>query len=230
MYCGLKYISPKECYIRFLAPVNGFSTEALLKVIDSKVTDNYHKIHLLINSPGGSVSHGIAVYNILRSLTIECDTYNIGSVDSIGAVIFCGGTKRFAMPNSRFLIHPIQWHVQVPHSMDEHNMRERLKSVQIDQNNIISVISQTTDKPVTEIEKKMHERTVLNAEQAQRYQLVTSITEVPFIPNGAEIIPIYESSANPPPKYFQLPGGVKVVANENYTSMFDLGVGQTRMY
>lgn len=221
----------KGSYIRFMAPVNALSTEALLIVVDSKLKDGYEKIHLMINSPGGSVAHGIAIHNILKSMPMECDTYNLGSVDSIGVVVFCGGKKRYAVPNSRFLMHPIQCNMQGEHSFDEHELRERIKGLEIDQENIIGVIAQTTAQEPREVERKMHERTTLNAEQSKQYGLVTDIADMPFIPSGAEIISIHESSAYPP-RTIQLPiaGQIPVGKNENYTSMFDLGSSQTRAY
>lgn len=91
----------KECYIRFLAGVNHVSAEALLRVVDSKLSD-YSRIHLLLSSPGGSVAHGITLYNYLKSIPIEVFTYNIGSVDSIGVVVYCSGDRRLAVNHSRF--------------------------------------------------------------------------------------------------------------------------------
>lgn len=222
----------KECYIRFMAPINGSSTEALLKVVDSKIKSGYEKIHLMITSPGGSVAHGLALYNILRSVPIRWCTYNIGSVDSIGVVVFCAGEDRFAAPNSRFLIHPVQANLHGNHSLDEHKIRETMKSVQADQKNIVGVVAHTTGLTPEDVEEKMHDRTTWNAQSAKEIGLTQETVEMPFIPAGAEIIPIHESSANPQPAgQIQLPGGIVLGGQiENYTSMYDMCVGQTRAY
>lgn len=64
-------------------------------------------LHLYINSPGGSISAGLAVYDTMQYLRCDVATYNVGLAASMGAVIMCGGTKgkRFILPNSRTLLH-----------------------------------------------------------------------------------------------------------------------------
>lgn len=64
-------------------------------------------IHLYINSPGGSVSAGLAIYDTMQYLRCDVATYNVGMAASMGAIILCGGThgKRFLLPNSRTLLH-----------------------------------------------------------------------------------------------------------------------------
>ena len=221
----------KECYIRFLAQINNFSIEHLLKIIDAKITDGYTRIHLMINSPGGSVAHGLALYNILKSNPIEVYTYNIGSVDSIGVIVFCSGDRRFSVPNSRFLIHPVQLNAQGNYTFDEHKLNEHVKSITIDQQNIINIIAQTTNKEPKEIEKKIHNRTTFTAEEAKKQSLVDIITKMPFIPANAEVISVPESSSAPPnlPPQIQLPGGIRLGINDNFTSIFANGVGFTNM-
>ncbi len=64
-------------------------------------------IHLYVNSPGGSVSAGLAIYDTMQYLRCDVATYNVGMAASMGAVIFCGGAKgkRFVLPNARTLLH-----------------------------------------------------------------------------------------------------------------------------
>ena len=75
-----------EHYIRLLAPITPDTANALLQSIDNLLKMNVEKIHLLISSPGGDVSQGIAIHNYLKHLPIELSTYNIGIVDSIGVI------------------------------------------------------------------------------------------------------------------------------------------------
>jgi ATP-dependent Clp protease protease subunit len=64
-------------------------------------------VHLYINSPGGSVSAGLAIYDTIQYLRCDVATYNVGLAASMGAVILCGGTKgkRYLLPNARTLLH-----------------------------------------------------------------------------------------------------------------------------
>jgi len=69
--------------------------------------DPHADIHFYINSPGGSVSAGLAVYDTMQFLRCDVATYCIGMSASMGAILLCGGTKgkRFALPNARVLLH-----------------------------------------------------------------------------------------------------------------------------
>jgi ATP-dependent Clp protease protease subunit len=69
--------------------------------------DQKSDVHLYINSPGGSVSAGLAIYDTIQYLRCDVATYNVGLAASMGAVILCGGTKgkRFLLPNARTLLH-----------------------------------------------------------------------------------------------------------------------------
>jgi len=64
-------------------------------------------IHFYINSPGGSVTAGLAIYDVMQFIGCDVNTYCIGEAASMGAVLLCGGTKgkRFALPNSTVMIH-----------------------------------------------------------------------------------------------------------------------------
>ncbi len=74
-----------------------------------QMTDPKKDIHLYINSPGGSVTAGLAIYDTMQFLTCDVNTYCIGQAASMGAMLLCGGTKgkRFALPNSNIMIHQV---------------------------------------------------------------------------------------------------------------------------
>lgn len=181
----------KQLYIRFLAPVLPETTAQLFQIFDVALQQKYERLHLMLSSPGGSVFHGISIYNFLRGAPFETHTYNFGSVDSIGVVIFCAGSRRFSVPHARFLIHGVMLNVQGPGSFDEKSLEERLKGLQIDQENIARIIADTTGKPLHQITSDMHTRTTLNPGQAKDYGLVHEIQSALF-PAGADLAVIGE--------------------------------------
>lgn len=181
----------KESYIRFMAPIIPQTIDTLLKIIDQKIHQKYERIHLMISSPGGSVFHGLSVYNFLKGAPLEVFSYNFGSVDSIGVVIYCAGVKRFSVPHARFLIHGVKMNFQGQVSFDEFQIHEHLKSVRIDQKNIARVIADTSGKRTDDIEKDMHDRRTLNPTEAKDYGLVHEIKSELF-PLNAEFISIGE--------------------------------------
>lgn len=181
----------KEAYIRFMAPVNPQTTDQLLRIVDSKIKEKNQKIHLMISSTGGSVFHGLSLYNFLKGAPIEVDTYNFGSVDSIGVVLFCAGKRRYSVPHARFLIHGVQLNMAGNFSLDEKQIEENLKSIKIDKENIARVIADTTGKPLHKIEEDMNNRTTLNPTEAKDYGLVHEIKSELF-PNDADFSVIGE--------------------------------------
>jgi len=73
-----------------------------------QMNDPKKDIHLYINSPGGSVTAGLAIYDTMQFLTCDVNTYCIGQAASMGAVLLCGGTKgkRYALPNANIIDSP----------------------------------------------------------------------------------------------------------------------------
>jgi ATP-dependent Clp endopeptidase proteolytic subunit ClpP len=220
-----------EAWIRFMAPVMPQSTTALLKVVDQKISTGARHIHLMLSSPGGSVFHGLSIHNFLRGAPIEVTTYNFGSVDSIGVVIFCAGKKRISVPHSRFLIHGVSCNFQGVQSLAEKDLEERLKGLQIDYRNISRVIADATGRDVDAIVKDMESRTTLSPTQAKEYGLVHEIRSELF-PLGADLTVINEdvSMAHPIPQAVQFPLPIQLQhfttpAIQSFTSPDSLGHG-----
>lgn len=223
-----------------MAPVTPQTSDRLMKIIDEKARNGYDKIHLLISSPGGSVFHGLSLYNFLYGIPLEVDTYNFGSVDSIGVVLFCAGKNRYSVPNARFLIHGVSFNFQGSASFDEKTLDEHLKGLQIDQSNIAKIIAFTTKKTEEDIKQAMHDRTALSPEEAKDYGLVTEIKDS-LMPNNAEFYSIGEFDGQPsagqpflvPPMQFaSIPAVMRVTKplTDNYTSIFDKGYAFTNSY
>lgn len=192
-----------DAYIRFMAPVLPQTTDQLLKIVDQKIAQRCKRLHLLISSPGGSVFHGLSVYNFLRGAPIEVLTYNFGSVDSIGVVIFCAGKHRYSVPHARFLIHGVRFNVNGNISFDEKQIEEHLKGLKIDQLNIARVIADTSSKPTHKVEEDMNNRTTLNPSEAKDYGLVHEIKSELF-PLDADLSVIGEIVQNQVPFPFQV--------------------------
>lgn len=188
----------KDLYIRFLAPVTPNTTDQLFQLIDRAIRNQYQRLHLMLSSPGGSVFHGLTIYNFLRGIPLETYTYNFGSVDSIGVVVYCAGSVRFSVPHARFLIH----------------------GVRFNQRNISRVIADTAGKPATQVEQDMHNRTTLDAEQAKAYSLVHEITSFLF-PIDADFAVIRESPQNHNSLVLQQTNPLM----ESYTGSTDYGTG-----
>lgn len=186
----------EDFYVRFMAPVTAQSAERLFNIFDQAFRSGAARFHLLLNSPGGSVAHGLAIHNFLKGLPIEVITHNFGTVDSIGVIMYCAGSKRLAVPHSRFMLHPVQAQFSHGH-YDEHHIRERQNSLKTDQQNIAKVISVVVNKTEDEILDNIHSRKTFDAQQAQDFGLAQEI-KPELMPAKAHFDVIRESEAAMP--------------------------------
>ncbi len=179
---------PTRAVIRFFAPVIDVTVNALLNAVDAQMRQGVTEICLLISCPGGSVFHGLSAYNYLRGLPIKVVTHNFGSVDSIGVVMYCGGSERFSVPQARFLLHGVNANF-AQSSLEEKQLEERLKGLRIDMTNIARVIAECTGKTEKQVMNAMLERTTLDPDQARSWGLVDEVKSELF-ESGLEVISI----------------------------------------
>ncbi len=134
-------------------------------------------VHVYINSPGGSISAGLSVYDTMQYLRCDVSTYNVGLAASMSAVILCGGTKgkRFLLPNSRTLLHqPLIGGVMEGSATDlsiEAEEIVRLRKV------LYEIISARTGKAVEQVEKDCDRNKWLDAKGTIEYGLADTILE-----------------------------------------------------
>jgi len=179
-------------YIKFFAPVDGNSTNALMNIVDQKIVAGYKKLVLLISTPGGSVFHGLSIHNYLIGVPLEVETHNFGSVDSIGVVIFSAGTKRLSTPDARFLLHPVSINFSQNSNFELGKLEELVKGIKIDTANIAATVAKACSKSTHEIIQLVSERTTLTSEEGKSFGLVHEIKRELF-PEGAEITTINAS-------------------------------------
>ena len=182
-------MATKPVVIRFFAPVIDATVNALMNAVDQKMKQGIKDFVILVSSPGGSVIHGLSAYNYLKGLPASITTHNFGSVDSIGIVIYCAGSKRLSVPQARFLFHGVSAQFRGEQNLDEKLLEERLKGVRIDMENIAKVIAANTGKSAKDVTDAMFERITLNPEEAQSWGLVHEINSKLF-EEGSEVIAI----------------------------------------
>ncbi len=192
-------MSSHNFYIKFFAPVVPDSVNALMQAVDRKMAQGAKSLTLLISSPGGDVFQGLTAYNYLKGLPLDITSQNFGSLDSIGTVLFCAGTHRLCVPQARFLLHGVMANFTGPASLEERQLEERLKGLQIDMGSIARIVADAVGKDPSNILSDMRGKMTLLADQAVQYGLVHEIKSE-LVEPGAEIIAIQMGSpaANPP--------------------------------
>lgn len=130
-------------------------------------------IFLYINSPGGSISAGLAIYDTMQFIKPDVSTICVGMAASMGAFLLAGGAKgkRFALPNSEVMIHQPSGGSEGQATDIEINARHILK-VRAKLNDILS---KNTGQKVSIIEKDVERDTWMDADEAKKYGLVDTI-------------------------------------------------------
>ncbi len=130
-------------------------------------------ISLYINSPGGSVSAGLAIYDTMNFIKCDVSTICIGRAASMGAFLLSSGTKgkRFALPNSEIMIHQPMGGSRGPAS-DIVIATEHIKNIRANMNRILS---ENTGKPVEIIERDTDRDFYMTAEQAVEYGIIDKV-------------------------------------------------------
>ena len=95
--------------VHFIGPINHSSAGTLRNLCLQALQSGASEIELHLSTEGGNMTAGFALYFFLKSLPLPLTTHNIGSVESVGVVIFLAGQKRYACPGTRFLVHPLHW-------------------------------------------------------------------------------------------------------------------------
>jgi ATP-dependent Clp protease protease subunit len=132
-------------------------------------------IHVYINSPGGSVTAGLAIYDTMQFVTCDVATYCIGQAASMGAVLLTAGAKgkRRALPNARIMIHqPLAGMEGTAEDIDIHvkefrKIRERLNKILI----------RHTGHPIDKVEQDTDRDRFMTAEEALEYKLIDQVIE-----------------------------------------------------
>ncbi|APT73965.1 Clp protease [Thermosipho melanesiensis] len=130
-------------------------------------------IQLYINSPGGSVSAGLAIYDTMQYVKCDVTTICIGQAASMGAVLLAGGTKgkRFSLPNSRIMIHQPLGGAEGP-AKDVEIMTKELLRIK---NKINEILSLHTGQPIERIERDTDRDFFMTPEDALEYGLIDKV-------------------------------------------------------
>lgn len=138
-----------------------------------QMNDPKKDIHFYINSPGGSVSAGLAIYDTMQWLTCDVNTYCIGMAASMGAVLLCAGTKgkRFALPNADIMIHQVLGGAEGQASDVEIRVKHMLRLKQ----RLNTIISHHTGQTYEVVERACDRDNFMTAAEAKEFGLVDEV-------------------------------------------------------
>ena len=161
--------------IIFLAgPIDDFIANLVIAEILLLVSkDKERDIKLYINSPGGSVTAGLAIYDTMNYVACDVSTICVGMAASMGAVLLSAGAKgkRFTLPNSEILMHQVAGNIGGQASEIEIGARQILKMKQ----KLNQILAKNTGKPLKTVEKDTDRDFYLSAEEAKKYGVIDEV-------------------------------------------------------
>lgn len=176
----------KDRIIFIGTPIDDFVANSVIaQLLFLQMQDPKKDIHIYINSPGGSVTAGLAMYDTMQFVTCDVNTYCIGIAASMGSVLLTAGTKgkRFCLPNSHVMIHQVSGGAQGTAADVERtigfmfNLKKRLNGI----------LSKHTGKPVEQVELDSDRDNYMSGEEAVEYGLVDKVLESrKELPDGGE--------------------------------------------
>ena len=164
----------KERVIFLVGPVNDVSANLVVAQLLFLEAENPDKdIHFYINSPGGSVTAGMSIYDTMRFIKPDVSTLCIGQAASMGAFLLSAGTKgkRFALPNSRVMIHQPLGGFQGQAS----DIAIHAKEILSIKDKLNRMLAEHSGQPLEQIEKDTDRDNFLSAEEAREYGLIDQV-------------------------------------------------------
>ncbi|MDD5155355.1 MAG: ATP-dependent Clp endopeptidase proteolytic subunit ClpP [Candidatus Omnitrophica bacterium] len=138
-----------------------------------QMEDMNKDINVYINSPGGSVTAGMAIYDTMQFVKCDVATYCVGQASSMGAIILAAGTrgKRFALPNSRIMIHQPWGGIEGVAADISIHAKEILKM----RDKINAILSKHTGQPLEKIQKDSDRDYFMTSDEAKSYGLIDEV-------------------------------------------------------
>ena len=164
----------KERVIFITGPIEDYMANLIVAQLLFLEAENPDKdINVYINSPGGSITSGMSIYDTMTYIKPDISTLCIGQAASVGAILLAGGTsgKRFALPNSRIMIHQPLGGFQGQASDFEIHAKEILSM----KKKLNEILAFHTGKEVDQLEKDPERDNFMNGEEAKDYGLIDKV-------------------------------------------------------
>lgn len=164
----------KERVVFLVGPVEDNVANLIIAQLLFLESENPDKdIHLYINSPGGSVSAGLAIYDTIQFIKPDVSTMCVGMAASMGALLLAGGKagKRFCLPHSRVMIHQPLGGFQGQASDIDIHAKEILKA----RERLNNILVKHTGQPLEKIQRDTERDHFLGSEEAQAYGLIDQV-------------------------------------------------------
>jgi len=166
----------KDRIIFIGTPIDDFVANSVIaQMLFLQMADPKKDIHIYINSPGGSVTSGLAIYDTMQFVTCDVNTYCIGIAASMGAVLLTAGTegKRFCLPNSHVMIHQVSGGAQGTASDVERTVEFMFEL----KKRLNGILAKHTGKDLETVDRDADRDNYMSSQEAADYGLVDRVLE-----------------------------------------------------
>lgn len=155
-------------------PIDDYVANLIIaQMLFLQMEDKTKDINVYVNSPGGSVTAGLAIYDTMQFVSCDVATVCVGQASSMGALLLCAGTKgkRQALPNARIMIHQPWGGIQGAaedisrHAKEILNMRDRINEI----------LAKHTGKPLDKLQKDTDRDYFMSAEESKEYGIIDEV-------------------------------------------------------
>ena len=157
-------------------PIDDYVANLIIaQMLFLQMEDVNKDMSVYINSPGGSVTSGLAIYDTMQFVKCDVATYCVGQASSMGALLLCAGTKgkRHALPNSRIMIHQPWGGIQGAAEDISRHAKEILKM----RDRINEILAKHTNQPLEKVQKDTDRDYFLSADESKEYGLIDEVIE-----------------------------------------------------
>ena len=166
----------KERVLFMVGPVEDHMANLIVAQLLFLESENPDKdIHFYINSPGGAVTAGLAIYDTMQFIKCDVSTICVGQAASMGALLLCGGAKgkRYALPHSRMMIHQPSAGFQGQATDIDIHAREILEM----KKRLNEIMAKHTGQSVEQVQKDTERDNFMSSEAAREYGLIDTVLE-----------------------------------------------------
>ncbi|MGK8436551.1 ATP-dependent Clp protease proteolytic subunit [Ectopseudomonas hydrolytica] len=162
--------------VHFTAPINSYTCGQFIDKCSQAIHQGADELVIKIATMGGECSYGFSLYNFLISLPVPVKTHNLGTVESMGNIIFLAGQTRTACQHSKFLFHPFHWTVNG--AVDHTRMSEYAMSLDYDLQLYAAIVDECTQRaqaPLDVLDCLTAAPRILNVEEALAAGIIHSV-------------------------------------------------------
>ncbi len=170
----------KDRKVFLIGEVNDDSCDDLIKkLLYMEAEDNTAPITLFINSPGGDVGSGLAVYDTIRLMKSPVTAVVTGIAASMGSIILlaCDADKRLMLPSSKIMIHDCSWGRRDMGGKKPHEIEEELGQLKKVNERLVSILAERCGKPVEEVEEVTKSDSYFDANEAIEFGLASAVVD-----------------------------------------------------